>query len=115
MTAVELRSRLNAHTGLSLPPALIFDHPTVNELVELVDERMRESEKDESAGATGFDRIGALIRDCTDSKTRAALRDQLTELIAEVDCPLRKRTSDRAPPRSWTRPTTNSSPSSTTS
>lgn len=53
--------------------------------MELVDDRMRESEKDESTGATEFDRIGPLIRDCTDGKARAALRDQLAELIVKVD------------------------------
>jgi acyl carrier protein len=36
LTAVELRNRLNAATGLDLPPTLVYDVTTPNEVVGLL-------------------------------------------------------------------------------
>src|SRR5262249_44725335 len=37
LTAVELRNRLKTATGLTLPPALIFEYPTAAALAEQID------------------------------------------------------------------------------
>jgi acyl carrier protein len=50
LTAVELRNRLKTATGLTLPPTLIFDHPTPTAVADYVGQQIPESHRPESNG-----------------------------------------------------------------
>ncbi|WP_344319612.1 SDR family NAD(P)-dependent oxidoreductase, partial [Streptomyces yatensis] len=89
LTAVELRNRLGAATGLRLPATLVFDHPTPTAVVRLLGELLV------PAGAAptgsllaGLDTLdAALTGGIADREQRARIAVRLRELLRKVDGP----------------------------
>jgi polyketide synthase 12 len=89
LTAVELRNRLNAATGLRLPATLIFDYPTPEALAGHLDEEIAPvaaSAADSSALAAELDRLEAALHGAvgSDAATRELVSGRLRHLLAAV-------------------------------
>ncbi|MFD5390777.1 acyltransferase domain-containing protein, partial [Streptomyces sp. NPDC127074] len=89
LTAVELRNRLGAATGLRLPATLVFDHPTPTTVVRLLRELLVPAEVAPGASLlTGLDTLdAALTGGIADREQRARIAVRLRELLRKVDGP----------------------------
>ncbi|OKI30409.1 hypothetical protein A6A28_36650 [Streptomyces sp. CB03578] len=87
LTAVELRNRLDAVTGLRLSSALVFDHPNLDALAGHLAELLMAEGKDDAGAAalSGVDALDRAVRGmAADDTRRDAVRRRLTELLAVV-------------------------------
>ncbi|MEU3731013.1 type I polyketide synthase [Streptomyces sp. NPDC033538] len=83
LTAVELRNRLTAETGLRLTPTLVFDHPTPQALAEHIDSELP------GADTAVLALIGQLTQavdqaDTLDDRARQTLTERLRQLLTRL-------------------------------
>ncbi|MDB1090404.1 SDR family NAD(P)-dependent oxidoreductase, partial [Streptomyces sp. ACA25] len=87
LTAVELRNRLGAATGLRLAPSLVFDHPTPRAVAEHLDGLLSAEGIDDAGDAAlnGLDVLASAVGGMeTDDIRRDIVRRRLEEMLALV-------------------------------
>jgi NADPH:quinone reductase-like Zn-dependent oxidoreductase len=80
LSAVEFRNRLQAATGLSLPPTAVFDHPTPHALAQFVRGEIAPSEAEADTGAAELMALLARVEKVVDARPEGIAMDERTRV-----------------------------------
>jgi acyl carrier protein len=81
LSAVEIRTRLSAVTGLKLSATLVFDYPTPTTLTEQLLAQLSESAPSDDSVLAEIAMLELMVRDWPDDRPRSGVADGLRRLL----------------------------------